>query len=177
MNARGFSLTELMIVIGLIGIMLAMVSLNFRDWLQKYNIENQAREMVADLSSLRIQAIQTKSNQVAVLSANPKLMTFRSYTSEEPVTLTTGRETFRKYFKYSVITRKSDGTLVPCYDVGFNIRGYTNDFQPSTGGGTFQSNQTILVQPTGTNASTDCLVITDTRINVGKYDGSNCVYK
>src|SRR5690349_17414691 len=102
LNSRGFTLTELIVVIGLIAILLSAVVLNFGSWQKKYYIENQAKEMMADINDLRMRAIQTKSSYLAVLSVDPKVMTFRSYTSEEPVALTTGKEVFRKNLKFPV---------------------------------------------------------------------------
>ncbi len=171
---KGFALTELITVMVILGILLSIVSLNFSSWQKKYYIENQAKEMMADLNDLRMRAIQTKSNHVAVLSANPQLMTFRSYTSEEPVTLTTGREVFRKSLKYPVKRQKTGGSLDVCGDIGITPRGFTQDFQV---GGTFQSNQTLVILPVGSSASLDCLVISDARINLGQNNGTGCVFK
>jgi prepilin-type N-terminal cleavage/methylation domain-containing protein len=175
-NAKGFALIELIVVIVIIATVLSVVSINFSSWQKKYNIENQAKEMMSDLSDLRMRAIRTKSNHMALLSADPKLMTFRSYTSEERVNTTNGKEVFRKYLKYAVMRQKSDGsgTLVTSGDIGITSRGYTQDFQV---GGTFQSDQTLVILPAGSGASVDCLVISDARINLGQNNGTGCVFK
>ena len=169
---QGFSLVELVVTIAFIGILLTIASLNFSSWQQKYNIENQAKEMMTDLNDLRMRAIQTKSKHVAVLSSNPMLMTFRSYSAEEPVTLTTGRQVFTKSLKYPISSNAASVTA--CGDIGITTRGLTQDFQV---GGTFNSNQTMYILPTETGASLDCLVISDTRINLGKFNGSTCSFQ
>lgn len=168
---KGFSLVELIVVIGIISIILSIVSINFSSWQKKYSIENQAKEMMADLSDLRMRAIQTKSNHVAVLSASPTMMTFKSYSSEEPVTLANGKPMFSKTLKYSISNNAT--SLVPCVDINFTTRGYT---QSVPAGGMF-SNQTIYILPTGTGAAIDCLVISNTRINLGKYNGTDCSFR
>lgn len=162
-NSSGFSLTELIVVIALISIMLSIVSLDFSRWIKKSAIENQTKEMMADLNDLRMQAIQTKSNQLAVLSLDPNLMTFRRYTSEEPVTTTTGVEFFRKNLKYQVSS--SPTATASANDIKIDLRGYTWSWQ------------TLYILPTGSGAIVDCLVISTARVNMGQYNGAKCVFK
>jgi len=171
---RGFALLELIVVLVIMGILLSIAALNFHSWQIKHGIEGQAKEMLTDLSDLRGRAIQTKSNHVAVLSAEPDLLTIRRYADDEAVTLTSGTEIFRKRLKYPVSRLKADGTTDVSGDIGINSRGYTNDFIV---GGSFISNQTLVILPLNTEAAYDCLVISQTRINLGKVNGTNCIFK
>ena len=176
MNLRGFALTELIVVIAIIGILVAVVSLDFNSWQKKANIDAQTKELNSDLSDLRLRAIQTKRNHMAIVQANN--ITFCSYTTEEPVNRTNCTANppvpaqhgayFSKNLKYAITFSG---------DIGVNSRGLLNDFFPAVSGGTFNSRQTIIVTPSGTGASVDCLVVSDTRINMGKYDGTKCVFK
>jgi hypothetical protein len=103
------------------------------------------------------------------------MIAFRRYSADEPVTLATGKQVVLKNLKYP-ISRNAIRSVV-CGDIGFNTRGYSNDFLPVMSGGTFMSNQTIYILPAGTGAAIDCLVISDTRINLGRYNGTKCSFQ
>ena len=163
LKKQGFALTELLVVLAILAILLGIVSLNFGTWQKKYYIENQAKEMMADFSNLRMSAIQTKNTYRAVLSANPQLITFRRYSTNEPVTSSTGIETFRKNLKYPISNNPTGAPA--CADFQVDPRGFT------------WIGETIYIQPTGTGAAVDCLVISTARVNLGQYNGTSCIFK
>jgi type IV fimbrial biogenesis protein FimT len=169
-NSHGFTITELLVVVVIFAFLLSMATLQFNSWQVKSGIETQTRELLADLSDARLGAIQTKGSRTAILSATSAA--FRSYTTNEPVTLATGRLLFTKYFKHSIMkAQDNNGTFVSCGNIGFGSNVFTN----YTG---FASTQTIVVQPTGTSAAIDCLVVSTTKINLGKYkNGTGCVFQ
>jgi type IV fimbrial biogenesis protein FimT len=160
-NSHGFTMVEMLIVVVIMAILLSLATLQFNSMQAKSSIETQTRELLADLSDARLGAIQTKGSRTVIL--NPTSAMFRSYTTNEPVTLTTGKLLFTKNFKNSISTAGN---------IGFNSNGFTNDFD-----NTFTSNQTISVQPSGTAAAIDCLVISMTKINLGKYNNGSCVFQ
>ena len=101
MNKRGFSIVELVLVIAIIGILAGIVSINFATWQQKYQIEGQVKEMLADLTSVRMMAIQTKKEHRVFL--NPLSYTFRRYSSEsDPKTIAGGVQVLNKPLKYTI---------------------------------------------------------------------------
>lgn len=184
-NSHGFTLVEMMVVVVIMAILLSIATLQFNSWLIKSNIDTQTRELLADLSNARLGAIQTKGSRTVILS--PNSMAFRSYTTNEPVTLATGQLLFTKTFKNPIVTASSHGGPFGG-NIGFNSNGFTDDFDDPT----FTSNQMIVAQPpggtgvktivapppTGTVAAIDCLVISQTKINVGKYiNGTGCVFR
>jgi len=164
---NGFTLTELIVVIAIMGILLAIVSLNFSPMQNKANIENQAKELKTDLSDLRLSAIQNKSDYMAILNANSPQITFRSYTTNEQITPTTGKVQFSKNLKYK-ISNTPTGTA-PCANIQVDQRGYIWSAQTAP--------IYIYIQPTGSEAYYDCLIVTAGNINLGKYNGTTCAYQ
>jgi prepilin-type N-terminal cleavage/methylation domain-containing protein len=166
--AKGFTLTELIIVMALIGIILAIASLNFNQWQKKYNVENQAKEMMTDLGALRLNAMQTKTSRMAVFNSNPPLMAFRTYTGAEQLApaSTTGTQYFSKPLKYPVY---SDAALsAPCNNLIFDATGILSNFQNTV---------YVYMAPPGTGTAVDCLAISRTRMNLGQSNGTTCVYQ
>jgi type IV fimbrial biogenesis protein FimT len=175
--AKGFTILEILVVIAIMTIVLTIASLNFNTWQKKYNIENQAKELMADLGDLRLQAMQTKTSRMAVFNASPLYVAFRSYTGAEQVnpTPTTGTEITRKYLKYPVY---SDPALTvpwpsntPNNFLLFDATGMLN-FQNFPNPPVF-----IYIAPPGTGTAVDCLAITRTRMNLGQSNGTTCVYQ
>jgi prepilin-type N-terminal cleavage/methylation domain-containing protein len=160
-NSHGFTLIEMLIVVVVMAVLLSLATLQFNSWQVKTNINTQTRELLADISDARLGAIQTKGSRTVILS--PTSAMFRSYTTNELVTLANGKLLFTKKFKNSIVYSGN---------IGFNSNGLTNDFD-----NTFNSNQTLVIQPSGTAAAIDCLVISMTKINVGKYNNGSCAFQ
>jgi prepilin-type N-terminal cleavage/methylation domain-containing protein len=53
----GFSLIELIVVIGIIAILLTIVGISSKDLLNKYRVESQTKQMYADLMNARVSAM------------------------------------------------------------------------------------------------------------------------
>ncbi|QOX79207.1 prepilin-type N-terminal cleavage/methylation domain-containing protein [Trichlorobacter lovleyi] len=161
MSNRGFSLTELIVVIALISIMLAVVTLNFNDWQVKYNIEAQVKEMLTDLTDVRSRAISTKQQHRVIL--NPTSYTFRRYSSEFDAA---GTEVFRRPLKYQ-IQQFSTGTYSAFsnFTLTFDDRGYTTSLV------------TIAVGPGLGSPAYNCIGVHTARVNMGRINGNNCEYQ
>ena len=80
MKNAGFSLIELVIVIGLIGIILAIATVNFNSWTKKAQVESQTRTLFANLNQARVDAMQHKQPRSIMLQTN--MYVYRQYTSE-----------------------------------------------------------------------------------------------
>jgi len=171
-NERGFSLLEMLTVLAIATIVMSMAVLQFNSWNVKANIDTQTRELLSDLSDARLGAIQTKGSRAVFLSVSSA--TFYTYSTNETVSLSTGRFMFKRYFKNHVRVMQSSGTLTSqCSNIGFDSLGMTDTFSLSG----FVTGETIVAQPTGTNAAIDCLTIATTKINVGKYNGTSCQFQ
>jgi len=182
-NSHGFTIVEMLIVVVIMTVLMSIATMQFSSWKGRFIIDTQTRELLADLSDARLGAIQTKGSRTVILS--PTSAMFRSYTTNEPVTLSTGQLYLTKYFKNPIVTAASPNNILFGGNIGFNSNGFTNDFDS-----TFTSNQMIVAQPpgtnvqsitapapAGTNAAVDCLVISMTKINVGKYNNGSCVFQ
>ncbi|MEI8356199.1 MAG: prepilin-type N-terminal cleavage/methylation domain-containing protein, partial [Deltaproteobacteria bacterium] len=81
MNRSGFSLVELLVIIGITSILLGIATLNFTHWVTRCNIEKEVKELYAELMSARQQSFVTGMNhRVEFESANS--IVFRLYSSE-----------------------------------------------------------------------------------------------
>jgi prepilin-type N-terminal cleavage/methylation domain-containing protein len=164
-NTRsGFSLIELIIIITVMGIVMGFATLAFHQWQLKSNVEGQVREMFSDLSEARVRAFHEKKLYRIVYQ--PSNYVLRSYSSEnEPKSA--GITVSSRNVNYG-LTRKSGTDLtadITDYFVEFDTRGFASN------------NFTVIINPLMAGTSLDCLVIFDTRVNMGKINGTTCEFK
>ena len=79
-GARGFTLIEMVVVIGIASVLLALATLGFQSMNDKYKVESQVKQMQADIDNLRLTAMTTK--QRCCVQLNPNSYTFLSYSSD-----------------------------------------------------------------------------------------------
>jgi type IV fimbrial biogenesis protein FimT len=144
MNRRGFSLIELMVVIGIISILLALATISFSRWTARQSVDRQVKEMYADLMSIRQQAMVTGKNHDAVFTTS-KNMAFHRYSSEGDIL---GTLVMRKGVSNAVVVSSTDPVL-------FNHRGVT-------------VGDTMMCIFTDVSPSLDALVITSSKVNMGR---------
>ncbi|MFA6823109.1 MAG: prepilin-type N-terminal cleavage/methylation domain-containing protein [Geobacter sp.] len=172
---KGFSLTELIVIVAIIATLGTIATLNFSQWQRKYAIEAQTKEMLADLSNVRMQAIQTKREHRVFL--NPQAYTTVRYEDTEAeavrieptdgasggvVVSSMGQTIVDRQFRRTLrfgIQQYTAGVLAAFSDtpIIINSRGYVTT--PVTIAVAFNN---------GSSPAYDCLVITDARINIGR---------
>lgn len=155
---QGFTLTEVLIVVGIVGVLLSIMGMNFRTWNRKVAIERQVREMRADLMHLRINALCTKLPHRAIL--NPSGYVLKFYNSEDE-SAAGGTVVKNKTLMYPIQDR--NGNKYDNYEIAFNSRGITEDFTTITVAG-----------GEAADAGVNCITVHYIRTNIGVLRNGKC---
>jgi prepilin-type N-terminal cleavage/methylation domain-containing protein len=151
MNTRGFTLVELIIVIGLITILLAVASSNFNNYTKKMSIESQTRKLYSDLMAQRTRALYEKRNRAIKMTASSYSIYSSGLTTVTP---------------QSAVQLKNAISYTNGANIIFDTKGMLQNV----------SNNTITVS-TENNASVDSIVVSETRISLGKQSGGTFIAK
>lgn len=164
---KGFSLMELLITIAIMGIVMGIATLAFNTWQVKSKIEAQTHEIFTDISEARTNAFTQKKYYGIVFQPTSYVM--KSYSSEVEIKnvtaqLANGVVVAGKDLRYGLTKAGADITDTP---IIFDTSGFT----------TSATGFTIYVNPTSAAAAVNCLVVSATRVNIGKVNGSSCEFK
>jgi prepilin-type N-terminal cleavage/methylation domain len=149
MNNRGFTLTEVLVVIALIGILSAIATFGFSRYTTKSKIESQTKLLYGDLMEYRIKSLYEKKKWRVKISAASYGIYSSSNTTVAPVKTVT--------LKNSVVFNNST-------DIVFDSQGMAN-----------VSGKSVCVS-NANEAAVDSVVISETRVQIGKrMEGESCV--
>jgi prepilin-type N-terminal cleavage/methylation domain-containing protein len=153
MERNGFTLIELLVVVVIIGVLLAIGTLQFSRYSKKANMEAQVKTMYSDILDIRTQALFRKADRSIVGSANQ----FKAYPTPDG----TGTELLEKTLKYAVQFQYPN--------VAFGNGGVA-----IINGDPALTDMAICVTPSGNPAAIDSIVIKPTSIRMGKWTGGGC---
>jgi type II secretion system protein H len=158
---KGFSLVELIVVMVIAGILMSIVSLDFNRWSKKTQIEKQTRELFSDANAARTESLFRKKEHSIVFNAAGNGYSFKRYSSENESSLN-GTEIYKKLFSNQM--KSETGASIADNIILFDTRGFALNLK------------TIRVEPVGSGASFDCIVISGARTNIGNMSGGGkCV--
>ena len=151
-KSGGFTLVELMAVIAIMAILLAIAGIAGKQWMDQYYAESEIRTMHTDLLQTRAKAMGQNLQYFVLVNPGSYQIGFindsGAPTLQTPATL----------LKYPISSPSSSMTLT------FDTKGLL-----STTASTIQFN-------TGTGKPEyDCLELYETRINIGRMNGTTCV--
>jgi prepilin-type N-terminal cleavage/methylation domain-containing protein len=156
-NNNGITLIELIIVISVIGILVIALGFEFQGWMGKYRVENQIKQMYTDFMNARANAMSRNRLYFADFPSATSYR-IREDTNEDSNPDST-LPTYPKTIEYTI---NWDGGALPT--IIFNERGLMS--LP----GSIYLTSTV-------DADYDCLAITPTRINMGKWGNGTCTEK
>jgi len=171
-NDKGFTLTELIVVVAILGILLGMGLLSYRGMMDRYNIEKQMKEMHVDLMNARLRAMQR--NRIHFVT-----FTSTQYAVYEDTSPTPDGNTFFEIANDSLIMQKS---LTPKYSI--TLSPVSTQWSAATPSSPLQFNGRGLLDTSATTTGTvrvtlqadgeyDCIAISEVRNALGKWDGTN----
>ena len=165
MKKNGFTLVEVMIVIAIIAIIVSIATLNFKDMKGKADTEKQTLQLQADISNVRLNAMQNK--QRSVMLFDTKQYIYKTYSSDNE-SLDDGDEVNTASFRNDIkLTFESAPLRFPDVKrVEFDSRGYTN--MPTT---------TIVIMPITNNGGLNCIEVQTARTSIGRMENDSTCRK
>lgn len=178
----GFTLTELVLVVAISAILLGLATLNFSSMQKKSGIEKETRQLFTDLGTARLNALCGKHPAMVIVQQSSYI--YKQYSSdyESPAA---GRVVVSQAIPYAVTG--ADGSSVVGQAVLFDSRGTAyqmsaSDCSSSTGivnliDGRSTASANVRINPTGSGASVDCVLIEAVRNSMGMMQNGACLLK
>jgi len=157
-DESGFTIIELVVVIAIIAILMSIATLDFSRLNKKSQIESETRQVFHDVLTARQQALYTKNPTAVLLQAGSYI--FKQYSSESDAT---GATVSSQSVKYQLTALN-----------GSSIAGQSVMFDSS---GVATPGLTMQVNPSGSGAAIDCIIIDTARTSLGVNQNGTCVIK
>ncbi len=162
MNNRGLTLIELMVALVIVVILIGVAGYTLRGRMMGYRIENQTKGMYADLMNARARAMQRNINHfIQVTAANYQI--------------------FEDTNENGIYNAGTDNPIWPAAKPLEYAPSWTNTIIMDTRGHVSNNvtplGATIFFNVGNNVTDYDCIVLSTTRINIGKMEGVDCVSK
>ena len=156
----GFTLVEIMIAIAIVAIVLTIAVSNFQGMMEKYRVEDETKQMFADLMDARGRAMQRNRVFFVQITANG----YKTFEDTTPPPDGNNSLEGSDTQVASVTVKHSITPTGGLSDFRFNRNGI------ASGAGFIRFSSTA--QP-----DYDCIKVNLTRIKMGQYNGTGCVEK
>ena len=134
-NRRGFTLTEVVVILSILGIMTAISVPSYLSWLPKHKLQTSARQIYDDINLAKIRAV--KDNTVAVITFTPGNDTYFVFLDDS---ISNGSYDAGETILRNNTTLENGVNMTAANTCGFNNRGLRT---------TAQTQVTRLTNPTG----------------------------
>lgn len=167
MKNNGYSLTELVVVIAILGTLLGIAGISGKTWLERYRVEAQTKEMFTDLMNARASALQR--NRMCFVNFAGAQYTIYEDTSPGP----DGDGVFQSSSDRLIMQKSTQYPIVPALggsatSFSFDKNGLVSLATPTTATGTLHFDSEA-------GPEYDCITLCTTRILMGKWSGGDCV--
>lgn len=161
MNNRGLTLTELMVVIVIISILVGVAGYTLRGRMMGYRVENQVKGMYADLMNTRARTME--QNRIHFVQVTANTYQIVDDTNENGVYNVGVDDTIiNRTLQYPLLAFPAAITM--------NTRGLI-------AWGLITPDTQIRVDIGNNVVDYDCLFLSATKINIGRWEGGVCVVK
>jgi prepilin-type N-terminal cleavage/methylation domain-containing protein len=154
---RGFTIIELLVVVIISMILMAIAALSFKDWVTRYNVEAEIKQMYAEIQSARLRAMEKKRAHFVVFDAPARTITVVDDSSPAPYGNGT-IETTDTVVKTVALTNSVTFSAGFPATLSFDAKGIAN-VGTATG---------AMCVASRVSPDFDCLTIGQSRINMGK---------
>ena len=160
MRQDGVTLTELLVVISIIGILTVALGFSYRGWMGNYRIETTTKQLYSDLMEARTRAMARNMMHFVTLATRSYQIFEDTDGDNEPGA---GDTAIQGYADPKAV--QYDLSWTGDADIIFNTRGLSAS--PAT-------NTVSLNIPSDANPDYDCVLVQESRIQMGKMSGGVC---
>jgi len=166
MKERGVTLTELIIVVAIIGILAAALSFSYQGWMGRYRVEKNTKELFTEIMQAR---------QMAMTRNTFHFVDFPTVRSYRVIEDTNGNGTSNPGAGDTVVTPGGskptdyDITMADAANVATGLTTVTLDKR-----GFVAPNGSIRIVTTTLDPDYDCITLAQTRVLMGKLNGTAC---
>jgi len=159
-NRKGFTMSEVAVVLSLIGIMTAISVPSYISWLPRHRLQTSVRQIYDDMQLAKIRAVKDNNNTVAVAIFTPATNKYTIFFDANGTWSLDGGETILKQDVALENSVTISGTTLPSHTTGFNNRGM---LPTGVAGGVVQlRNPNGLLMGVEVNAAGGIRVVTST---------------